>query len=234
MTKETIWRNVQCWLGLRPDAKPGPMTLDAVARALKVVPITWHAVQRVLGCTPDGVPGYETGHAVARALIPVSYWPHVADIEPMVVPLEGAAEVFYGKPGSNLEVIDLPYTLFYEGKPVSRMSVNRKVKGAMMTIFERVRDHYGLARIKELGLDVYDGCFNNRNKVGGSTKSMHAYGIAVDMDAGHNTLRAGYRSARFAGREYIPYWTIVEAVGAVSLGRTEDYDWMHFQFARKG
>lgn len=41
-----------------------------------------------------------------------------------------------------------------------------------------------------------------------------------------------HREASFARPEYEPFWAIVEEEGLVSLGRTRDFDWMHFQAAR--
>jgi hypothetical protein len=66
---------------------------------------------------------------------------------------------------------------------------------------------------------------------GGTALSMHAWGIAVDLDPINNQLRWGKDRASFARPEYLPFWKIVEAHGATSLGRAKNYDWMHFQFA---
>ncbi len=61
---------------------------------------------------------------------------------------------------------------------------------------------------------------------------MHAWGIAVDLDPERNPLRWGRDRASFAASAYEPFWTIVEAAGAPSLGRACNRDWMHFQFGR--
>ena len=66
---------------------------------------------------------------------------------------------------------------------------------------------------------------------GAKTWSMHAYGIAVDLDPERNQLKWGRDKAVFARPEYVPFWNIVESEGATSLGRARNYDWMHFQFA---
>ena len=66
---------------------------------------------------------------------------------------------------------------------------------------------------------------------GGSRKSTHAWGIAVDLDPENNRLRWGCDRALFARNEYKAFWEIVEDHGATSLGRSANYDWMHFQFA---
>ena len=62
-------------------------------------------------------------------------------------------------------------------------------------------------------------------------QSMHAWGIAVDLDPINNQLRWGKDRASFARPEFEPFWKIVEANGATSLGRAQNRDWMHYQFA---
>ena len=86
--------------------------------------------------------------------------------------------------------------------------------------------------MKELGLDLVGGCFNNRPMLGGSKPSMHAYGIAWDLDPERNQLKWDHKLAVFATPKYEKFWAIVEQYGATSLGRERDFDWMHFQFAR--
>ena len=98
-------------------------------------------------------------------------------------------------------------------------------------IVQATLDHYGMEKIRELGLDLYGGCFNNRSIIGGKATSMHAWGIAVDMDPDRNGLNIPAPKAVLSGPEYAAFWRFVEAEGAVSLGRSRDYDWMHFQFA---
>lgn len=92
---------------------------------------------------------------------------------------------------------------------------------------------YALEKEQELGLDIYGGCYNNWAHVGGSKKSMHAWGIAIDLDPDKNALKMDKKTARFARPEYDAFWRIVEDEGGYSLGREKDFDWMHFQFARR-
>ena len=66
---------------------------------------------------------------------------------------------------------------------------------------------------------------------GGSSWSMHSWGVAVDLDPDRNRLRWNSSKAYLARDEYKPFWKIVESEGWTSLGRERNYDWMHFQSA---
>lgn len=201
----------------------------------------WQDIQRHLAAKldidlrPDGDPGAKTGAAVARALglDPVPSQPAAQTLaEAWPRDRRDEMDAFYGTPGSNLVPIAPPYPLRYEGRVVPTITVNRRIAPAVTRALQAVLDHYGLAKIKSLKLDVYDGCFNNRPKRGGSTLSVHAWAAALDFCAEDNALRQDHRTARFARPEYEAWWRAWEAQGAVSLGRARDYDWMHVQFAR--
>jgi peptidoglycan hydrolase-like protein with peptidoglycan-binding domain len=156
---------------------------------------------------------------------------------PNVWPLEREADLnaFYGKPGKNLVLLDLPYPMKLSWDPatvVTRTQCNAKVKDSLAKVLGKVRRQYGLAGIAELRLDLYGGGFNLRDKRGGSTLSMHSWGIAFDFDPDRNKLQWGRGRAAFAKPEYEPWWRAWESEGWVSLGRTRDYDWMHVQAAR--
>ena len=99
-------------------------------------------------------------------------------------------------------------------------------------IFEKTLEHYGLERIRELGLDRFGGCLSVRLIRGGNKYSTHAWGIAVDIDPLNNQYHWNKNRAKLAHPEYQKFWEIVESTGAISLGRQHDYDWMHFQFAQ--
>lgn len=152
-----------------------------------------------------------------------------------VWPRQSGVSDFYGPVGKNQTSIVLPYPMviaWNTRQSVSKMTCHEKVADAMSGIFARTLDEYGLDRIKALGLNMYGGCLNVRKMRGGSSWSMHSWGIAVDLDPANNQLRWGRDRARFAKPEYENFWRIVEAAGAVSLGRARNYDYMHFQFAR--
>jgi len=115
---------------------------------------------------------------------------------------------------------------------VKTFRCHEKVATPLTTIYREAAKHYGEKEFRKLGLDLFGGCYNYRNMRGGTSLSTHAYGVAVDHDPERNQLRWGKDRAEFAKPVYDPFWAIVEAQGAVSLGRARNYDWMHFQFAR--
>ncbi len=131
--------------------------------------------------------------------------------------------------------VDLPFAfpLAWDAtQRLLRFSCHQMVEKPLEMIFAEAAKHYGEQEFRRLRLDQFGGCFNYRKKRGGSSLSTHAWGVAVDLDPAGNGLRVSRPKARFSGEAYVPFWKIVEAQGAVSLGRVRDFDWMHFQFAR--
>jgi hypothetical protein len=116
------------------------------------------------------------------------------------------------------------------GTIVKKISCNQKCTKAIYSIFEKTLNVYG-KDISKLRLDLFGGCVNVRKMRGGSSWSIHSWGAAVDMDPDNNQLKWGKDRASFAKAVYDDYWKIVEAEDATSLGRSRNFDWMHFQFA---
>ncbi len=222
------YKPVQRALGLKADGMPGPKTLAAVALRLRCHEI-WSAVQAAVGVKVDGIPGPKTARAIAEKLdiVMPHMWPTQEEV--------WSGKSIFGRRGTGLVTVDLPYPLRLAWDPettVRRLTCHHAVADSLVRIFQRTLEHYGIDHLQALGLDLYGGCYNDRAIVGGSKPSMHSWGIAVDMDPDRNGLKVHKPRARFSGAEYEPFWKIVEAEGAVSLGRERDYDWMHFQFAR--
>jgi len=150
-------------------------------------------------------------------------------------PKQSECNSFYGKVGTNQDTAIMPYPmcLAWEQKSkVTKFSCHKLVKVPIERIFQRTLDHYGYEKIKDLGLHLWGGCLNVRKMRGGSSYSMHSWGIAVDMDPDNNQLKWGRDRATFAKPIYNKYWEFVYDEGAISLGKERNYDWMHFQFAR--
>lgn len=148
---------------------------------------------------------------------------------------EGVLIGFYGEPGANLTMIDLPYPhrLAWDRRQVvHRTQCHERVADSITRVLENVRRHYGSSRIRDLRLDLFGGCYNRRRKRGGSEWSTHAWGIALDYDPERNRLRWGRDQAAFARPEYDAWWSFWEDEGWISLGRAKNFDWMHVQAAR--
>lgn len=193
----------------------------------------------------DGLWGSQTNHAFEELKHLDDHgqrapkWRDSIDVpNPNGWPVEerGALEDFYGPPGdSNLVMVDLPYPHRLSWKKstvVHRTRCHERVADSIHTVLSNVKDHYGLGTIKDLGLDLFGGCYNYRKKRGGSTMSTHAWGIALDYDPERNPLRAGRDQAEFAKPAYDEWWGFWEEEGWISLGRHRNYDWMHVQAAR--
>jgi len=150
-------------------------------------------------------------------------------------PIQSRVPAFFGAVGTNQVMLELPYEMrvAWDLKAtVTRISCHRLVAPAFRRVFQATLDHYGIEQIRKLRLDLYGGCLNVRKMRGGSSWSMHAWGIAFDIDPAHNALRTPRPQATLSAAAYEPFWGFVEAEGFVSLGRARNYDWMHFQAAR--
>lgn len=142
----------------------------------------------------------------------------------------------YGTPNSTgegyLTTIQLPYPMriaWDTDVSVSKMRCHRLVANNFSNVFNDLLAHYGYDKIKELGIDLFGGCFNYRKKINGSSWSMHSWAIAIDLDPARNTLRETSRTARFARPEYKPMIDIFYKHGFISLGVEKNMDWMHFE-----
>lgn len=227
----TLEEHIQKLVGVTVDGIIGKKTLAGISQALGCGEGI-KAIQGAVGVRADGIMGLETKKAVlahlggdATASAPA--WPTQAEVR-------GGSSVFgsWKRAEENLVNIVPAYPLLYDGKPVKSIRVHKVVAPYVEKIFQEVLAAYGLEKIHALGLDQYGGSYNARNTAGGSTMSMHAWGIALDFAPGTNALKQNKTTATLARPECAKWWEIWEKYGAVSLGREKDYDWMHVQFAR--
>jgi len=139
----------------------------------------------------------------------------------------------YGMPETNQLYCHPAYPLrlaWATDITITKFKCHKSVKIALEGLFNEVLEAYGYERIKELGLDLFGGCLNNRKMRNGSRMSKHSWGIAIDIDPAHNRLRWKLGKARLSRPEYKMFWDIVEKWGFYSQGRELNSDWMHFAF----
>ena len=141
----------------------------------------------------------------------------------------------YGKPneeGNYLISIDLPYPMRLAwdlNTTINKIRCHKLVADNFKKVFSELKSVYGYEKLKELGIDLFGGCFNFRAMRGGSDYSRHSWGIAIDLDPTRNLLKETSKTARFARPEYKNMIDIFYKHGFVSLGREKNYDWMHFE-----
>jgi hypothetical protein len=139
----------------------------------------------------------------------------------------------YGTPNAEgkgyITQITLPYSMYYDGKKVTKISCHKLVSAKLLAIFNDILEFYGQDAICDLKIDDYGGCFNYRLMRGGTKLSVHSWGCAIDLNPSRNLLKETSKTARFARIEYQPMIDIFYKHGFQSLGREKNYDWMHFQ-----
>lgn len=187
--------------------------------------------QKIHGLQQDGVVGPLTLAELFPAPIPdrqgeirQSHWPH-----------QNQVPTFYGPTGAHQTMVELPWPMYLAwdtGKIVRRISLHEKVAESARRALTRIGEEYGENARDNLGLNLFGGSLNVRKMRGGSSWSMHSWGIAIDFDPERNQLKWGRDKARLAQPDCEAFWSIWEDEGWVSLGRARNYDWMHVQAAR--
>lgn len=150
-------------------------------------------------------------------------------------PLQRDCMHFYGGVGLNQTTLVLPFPMriaWDKNKIINRFSIHEKAHDSAARAFDQIAKEYNPADRAVLGIDLFGGCLNVRKMRGGSSYSMHSWGIAIDFDPDRNQLKWGRDKARLAKPDAEPFWRAWEAEGWVSLGRHSNMDWMHVQAAR--
>lgn len=198
----------------------------------------------------DGFVGPSTQHALEnwnhtqdRGHRPDNWRDEIADDEGPELNLEPWPRQrdltrFYGEAGGpqcTAGKVNLPFRMkiaWNRRQTITRFSCHEKVADSAERVYKKIASAYSPEAISRLGFDLFGGCYNFRNKRGGSTLSTHAYGIAIDTDPERNQLRWGRDRALLATPECEEFWRIWESERWLSLGRARNFDWMHVQAAR--
>lgn len=98
-------------------------------------------------------------------------------------PLEKDAEGFYGT-HPNLTEIALPFPLYYEKIRKDSIYVHLKCAASLRRVFDQIKASYPTEESRSaIGINKFDGVYNDRNVRGGSHRSMHSYGAAIDLNS---------------------------------------------------
>lgn len=183
-------------------------------------------MQRVLGVNPDGFWGPKSIQRCKDHLFGLMPIPN-----PWPFPTREGLREFYGEPGdeANLVAIEFPYPMFYGGQRVTKTRCHKKVAASLLRILKNIGERgAGTREILEPAQD-YGGIFNFRNKRGGTSLSVHAWGAAIDLDADDNSFRDPWPLVAD-----MPLSVMEEFAkeGWTSAGAFWGYDAMHFQATR--
>jgi len=175
-------------------------------------------LQKAVGASADGFWGPKSIAACQqhlRRLMPkVSPWPK-SD--------QQSVRAYYGEPGNDINLMSLNVNglgVRYEDNPVKIIRCHDLVADSLLRVLQELKQTAGYI------LTAYDGCFNFRKMRGGNSWSMHAWGIAVDFDAGNNGNHTSWPV-----RATMPL-KVMEAFsreGWLSAGAFWGRDAMHFQ-----
>ena len=131
--------------------------------------------------------------------------------------------------------IKLPYPMRIAwdlDSSVNTMMCHKLVADNFTAVFNELLTTYGYDKIKELGIDLFGGCFNYRKMRGGNALSMHSWGIAIDISPLANGLKTPFNKALFSKPEYAKMHEIFEKNGFINLGKTKGYDAMHWEISK--
>lgn len=147
---------------------------------------------------------------------------------------------YYGRPGtdSNIVQIEFPYPmkLYSRGAPANYMrnwGVHKRLHDDLYSVLLDLQDHFGEEGLEKYGLNIFGGIYNDRPVTGGTSKSKHAWGAAIDINPLENRYNQVWHIDHIGEPGYanmpLEAIEIFEARGWKSGGRAWGQDAMHFQ-----
>jgi hypothetical protein len=93
----------------------------------------------------------------------------------------------YGDPNlkNNLVVINIPEEIRAGSRLPMRIYCNKDMEAPLIAAFKNLKERGFLDEFH-----TYNGCWNIRLKLGGTTWSLHSWGIAIDVNASENAFGA--------------------------------------------
>lgn len=187
------------------------------------------ATQKRVGTPADGFWGPKSTEAAKRHLLALMPKPHP-------FPTQANVSRFYGPHGVKggasppTKEIKLPFVVYYEGTAVKKLRPHVKCADSLLQVFERLAEVFPTtAARRAAGILTYDGIYSPRRMRGGSAWSMHAWAIAIDLNAGLNG-----NSTHWPTRAVMPI-EVMECfarAGWTAAGAFWSRDAMHFQATR--
>lgn len=223
------------------DGKFGEATLLAlkIFQTSRRIPVTGKADTETVAAlratsvaVPDVVKAQIPDRDVAVSSTPVVV---AGEARSKVWPRQADCTAFYGAVGTSQTAIDIPYDMclaWDRSQRVRKMTLHKKVADSALRVLQEVATLYSPADRVSLGLNIFGGSLNVRKMRGGSSWSMHSWGIAIDFDPERNQLPWHRPLTRLSHADAAPFWAAWEREGWLSLGRARDFDWMHIQAAR--
>jgi hypothetical protein len=169
------------------------------------------------------------------------------DAQMNIWPLQKDCNAFYGNPGNfqaqwqvweaaNLVDVPCPWKIFFiDGKlvqPVPAIRIHKLCADALKAALGNIWDAVGhdQSAIETLHYHHYSGSYNQRPMRGGTARSMHGFGAAIDWDAEENEQH----STKHLFQENSLIVVKFKEQGAVWGGdwSPQSIDAMHLQFAR--
>jgi len=179
-------------------------------------------LQKRVGTTPDGFWGPQSIKAAQwhlKRLMPErNPWPN---------PDQESLRAFYGQPGTEANLVEINVAglgVEYDGVPVRIVRAHDLVADSLLRILQNIAasPHRGILR-------EYAGVYNFRQKRGGSSYSVHAYGAAIDIDPDHNAFKDSWPIKSMMPMEVQEFFA---REGWKSAASAWGYDAMHFEATR--
>lgn len=184
------------------------------------------AIQTRIGVTPDGFWGPKSIAACQkhlRALMPKEKpWPKSDEV---------SLRKFYGEIGENLTKLKLPFPMRLYGaeNPISAVTVHQRCAESLTRVLKDIAARHGDNVVVMNAARSFFGIFNDRPKRGGTTKSVHAWAAAIDLDANRNAFKSSWPVQASMPLEIMECFA---REGWLSAGAFWGYDAMHFQATR--